>query len=402
MWFAYLWIIVSVVVVYILLCGPTDFHRNGIVGRLHWFLTRGCMSSSKRLCLSIFGKRCFKQCQRLEDHCCWKPNPYMQLVYLVLVLGCYVIWWSDGMEHIPGPYAPAYYTPLTHAAVLITLLIFLWCSMSDPGVITSRNVATHKRAFPYDGVMYNPGKECSTCKIERPARSKHCRICDRCVSRFDHHCPWVNNCIGERNVRAFLAFLFSTSLLTAWATYMVVAIVRGVIEESNLMHLGYYDARNRWVPAPPLVMLQYLIHYTGLIIPMAFFCIVISLVLGGFGLYHVFLIARNTTTNETFKWQDMKNMVKREHAMRHAAEKEKEEKEKEGEEDKSKENESGQKQTRTRQTAAKGRRKADSSSSSEPLSSRPLELSDLVNKYHNGIFANLWEALNPRSTRKYK
>jgi len=49
---------------------------------------------------------------------------------------------------------------------------------------------------------------CRTCNIVKPMRAHHCSICKRCVLKMDHHCPWVNNCVGWKNHKHFLLFLF--------------------------------------------------------------------------------------------------------------------------------------------------------------------------------------------------
>ncbi|PPR00301.1 hypothetical protein CVT24_004591 [Panaeolus cyanescens] len=53
---------------------------------------------------------------------------------------------------------------------------------------------------------------CIQCMARKPLRSKHCRICDKCVARSDHHCPWVWNCVGANNHRQFLVFVITLVL----------------------------------------------------------------------------------------------------------------------------------------------------------------------------------------------
>lgn len=34
-------------------------------------------------------------------------------------------------------------------------------------------------------------------------------MCGKCTELFDHHCPFLNNCLGMRNYKYFLVFVFS-------------------------------------------------------------------------------------------------------------------------------------------------------------------------------------------------
>lgn len=57
---------------------------------------------------------------------------------------------------------------------------------------------------------------CMECLIETPLRAKHCKICNRCINTFDHHCKWIANCIGENNKWIFHLFLLYMSILLAF------------------------------------------------------------------------------------------------------------------------------------------------------------------------------------------
>ncbi|KAJ2360888.1 palmitoyltransferase akr1, partial [Coemansia sp. RSA 2610] len=90
------------------------------------------------------------------------------------------------------------------------LYYFYQTLSSDPGYIPRNQsiqaAAPAVRKLTAAGTL-NSDHFCFTCFNIRPLRSKHCRFCDRCVARFDHHCPWTYNCVGLNNHRQFMAFL---------------------------------------------------------------------------------------------------------------------------------------------------------------------------------------------------
>ena len=60
---------------------------------------------------------------------------------------------------------------------------------------------------------FDASQLCPDCHVIRTARSRHCSVCHKCVERFDHHCPWINNCIGIKNHSVFLVYVISQTLL---------------------------------------------------------------------------------------------------------------------------------------------------------------------------------------------
>lgn len=49
---------------------------------------------------------------------------------------------------------------------------------------------------------------CIRCLKSKPDRCHHCSICNQCIRRMDHHCPWLNNCIGLNNYKFFFNTIF--------------------------------------------------------------------------------------------------------------------------------------------------------------------------------------------------
>ncbi|KAI5072562.1 hypothetical protein GOP47_0012668 [Adiantum capillus-veneris] len=122
---------------------------------------------------------------------------------------------------------------------------------------------------------------CKKCNHFKPPRCHHCSVCGRCILKMDHHCVWVVNCVGARNYKYFLLFLFYTFLETTLVTLALlphfIAFFTDVEEDSG---------------SPGKLAATFL----GFVLNLAF-----ALSVLGFLIMHASLVAGNSTTIEAYE-----------------------------------------------------------------------------------------------------
>ena len=87
-------------------------------------------------------------------------------------------------------------------SALICLPLLCWLLWVDP-----------RARLPRKGVSVPTGRCKHGCVFEVAPKTRHCRKCDKCVAGFDHHCLWLNTCVGTENYRRWLVFM---SVLCCW------------------------------------------------------------------------------------------------------------------------------------------------------------------------------------------
>jgi len=225
----------------------------------------------------------------------------VQIGYFVLILGGFGVFLWKGYPRFPNDYIDAWQKPVGIIVMSACLGSFLLAAFTHPGHITATSLKRFSR-WKFDNAVYTK-RICATCGILKPARSKHCRVMNQCVSRFDHYCIWLNTAVGERNYRYFLAFLVTHVAMLWYGAVATMTIFAQEASDKRLFEATFFSRRsNARVSASWWIIVQYLMHENYELAMCLMLCVVMGSVLTGFVGYHLYLALTNSSTNESMKW----------------------------------------------------------------------------------------------------
>lgn len=226
--------------------------------------------------LFLFGLSMFVFAKRVCIDDLWKTYHFgvlciALLVFYALFLSLSTVSLLQCLFVDPGG-VPETYTPESQLTALI--------NEGDTAHPTSPSLVSIEVRCNDGSIVQVPvgsAKLCRKCNRLKPPRAHHCSICEKCILRMDHHCPWINNCVGFYNYKCFVLFVGYTCLLC-------LTVFAGT--SFRFYQTGVNFTGNQFVT-------EFLVGIVWLLST----CFAVTLF--GFFMTHAMFIFKNTTTIET-------------------------------------------------------------------------------------------------------
>ncbi|KAG9513898.1 zf-DHHC-domain-containing protein, partial [Aureobasidium melanogenum] len=284
---------------FIALFGRLPALRKTPIGFSHRLLCIYIPNAFRRFDTRYTGGRMNTNLARLTNYLFHQKNPLVLLLFLFLLTGSAFLFLRATLPHLD--------TALILPIPLVLLAPYLFtylCVTSKTDYINPVNHAAAMRQYPYDHILFRPDNLCRTCNFTKPARSKHCSLCGVCVARCDHHCAWINNCVGRHNYRYFLLLLLSIGIVELYGAYLSWAIL------SPHLHLGHSNfgwfEKQYWAELGNAFVFAMSIGGIS-VAGVGLLAITTSPLPFALLAYHVYLIWAGMTTNESAKWADWRD-----------------------------------------------------------------------------------------------
>ncbi|CCW61978.1 unnamed protein product [Phytomonas sp. EM1] len=132
---------------------------------------------------------------------------------------------------------------------------------------------------------------CVFCRRFVQEGCKHCSVCDKCVPGFDHHCRWLNTCVGTKNYSMFATFMGLSWIGMAWIAGFSIWFAQDALRDidrfkQRMRNHAYHSNTNAF----PAIMF------------FVFLCLALTLIgigfLGRLISFHIYLRYTHKTTYE--------------------------------------------------------------------------------------------------------
>jgi len=131
---------------------------------------------------------------------------------------------------------------------IITLLMvvsYVQCIVTHPGTIPEASVDPNWEYLPSEAQsgleqqlmetkQSGDRRHCKWCAKYKPDRCHHCRVCQTCILKMDHHCPWIYNCVGFKNHKYFFLLLVYSAAACHFIVWTMLDTVMQSIDSMDV------------------------------------------------------------------------------------------------------------------------------------------------------------------------
>ncbi|KAI1318436.1 hypothetical protein EDD11_006520 [Mortierella claussenii] len=237
---------------------------------MHVFITETLWTHLGKAVTKVCGQGSLSKCNGCWSYIAEQRNPLLQILYLFFITGSISIFMSCGYDLLDATtLSPVHKQFIIPFVIAFTYACFFLASAIGPGEINAQNVKHALEVYPYDHLLFDP-KICGTCKIQNAVQ-----VC------------W-------------------------YGTYLIYRIFISRMFDSPMYK--FLVATKRWEMLGPFKnyhIFLYQMQSDRSLGGLGVFAGLAGLVVFIFFLYNLYLVATGVTTNESFKWEDIGEMIHR-------------------------------------------------------------------------------------------